>query len=79
MCWLITRIRKTVVNTEKSVIVCRVSMQIDEDRVFTLSKFSGKTGNKDFKESDQNQLELIMNISWLTTKQAKFTYLLPQL
>ena len=78
---LITRFRKTVIATEKSVIdffiVCRefftmvVSLRIDEDRAFTLTKFSGKTGNINRKESDHNGLELKMNIKWKTNNKKK--------
>ena len=73
---LITRFRKTVNSTERSVIdfflVCReffkmiVCMKVDEDRAFTLTKFSGKTGNKNMKESDHNMLELKINTKWST-------------
>ena len=73
---LITRFRITTVATERSVIdffiVCReffamiFSLKIDEDRVFTLTKFSSKTGNKNSKESDHNALELKLNVKWQT-------------
>ena len=74
---LITRFRQTVVGTEMSAIdffiVCReflkmiISLKIDEERAYTLTKFSGKTGNKNIKESDHNMLELKINIKWQTT------------
>ena len=73
---LITRYRKTAQSTEESVIdffiVCReflkmiVNMKIDEERAFSLTKFSGKKGNKNVKESDHHLLALKVNTKWLT-------------
>ena len=42
------------------------SMIIDEQRVFSLVKYSGRTGNKNVKESDHNTLILELNINWKT-------------
>jgi hypothetical protein len=73
---LITRHRTTVNGVEESVIdffiVCRRffdminSLLIDEKRIYCLTKFSSKTGNKNIKESDHNMFILNMNISWDT-------------
>ena len=40
------------------------SMIIDEDRSYSLTKYSGRTGNKVIKESDHNTLILELNINW---------------
>ena len=74
---VITRHRQTVNSTEKSVldyfIVCRgfyvfiKSMIIDEERAYSLTKYSGKTGNKKSKESDHNTLILEVDINWNTS------------
>ena len=71
---VVTRYRKTVNNEERSVldyfIVCRrffkiiKSMIVDEERIYSLMKYSGKTGNKNIKESDHNTLILELNIAW---------------
>ena len=71
---LITRYRKTVNSVEESVIdffiVCKQfyslvnSLVIDEERIFTLTKFSTKNGKKCIKESDHNTLVLNINTSW---------------
>ena len=42
------------------------SMIIDEDRSYSLTKYSGRTGNKVIKESDHNTLILELNINWKT-------------
>ena len=41
-------------------------MIIDEERAYSLTKFSGKTGNKSIKESDHNTLILELSINWNT-------------
>ena len=74
---LITRHRKTVNGLEESVIdffiVCKRffdminSLLIDEKRIYCLTKFSSKTGNKNIKESDHNMFILNINVSWDTT------------
>ena len=74
---VITRYRKTVNNTERSVIdffiVCRrffmliIHMEIDENRIFSLTKFSNKIGDKRHKESDHNTLILNIQSNWVTT------------
>ena len=72
---VITRHRKTVNGVEESVIdffiVCRRfynminSLVIDEKRIYCLTKYSSKTGErKNVKESDHNMFILNMNISW---------------
>ena len=73
---LITRYRKTVNGVEESVIdffiVCRrffnliIRMDIDEKRIYTLTKFSTKNGDKTNKESDHNLCILNINNSWTT-------------
>ena len=73
---VITRYRKTISSEERSVldyfIVCKrfyamvKNMIIDEERVYSLTKYSGRTGNKSIKESDHNTLILELNISWKT-------------
>ena len=70
----ITRRRVTVNSIEESVIdyfiVCRrfyeyvVKMKIDEEGVYTLTKFATKKGKKSVKKSDHNMLILYLNISW---------------
>ena len=65
---VITRIRKTTVRTEESVIdffiVCEkflalvTKMIIDEERKFVLTKFSTKNGEKSIEMSDHNLLIL---------------------
>ena len=71
---VITRYRQTVNSEEKSVIdyfiVCRrffkiiKSMVVDEERIYSLTKYSGRTGNRKIKESDHNTLILELNIAW---------------
>ena len=71
---VITRYRRTVNSTEESVIdffiVCRQfyslvnSLLIDENRIFTLTKFSTRNGKKCIKESDHNTLVLNINTKW---------------
>ena len=73
---VITRFRKTINSEEKSVldyfIVCQrffkivKSMIVDEDRSYSLTKYSGRTGSKKVKESDHNTLILELNINWKT-------------
>ena len=73
---LITRHRKTINGVEESVIdffiVCRRffnlvnNLIIDEQRIYCLTKFSGKTGTKNIKETDHNMFILNMNVSWDT-------------
>ena len=73
---VITRYRKTVSCEERSVldyfIVCKrfyamvKNMIIDEERAYSLTKYSGRTGNKNVKESDHNTLILELNINWKT-------------
>ena len=70
----ITRHRNTKNRTEKSIldffIVCRglftliTKMKIDEEKKYTLTKFSTKKGNKSIKESDHNLLILHLNLRW---------------
>ena len=70
----ITRYRKTINSEEKSIldyfIVCKrfysmvKSMVVDEDRAFALTKYSGRTGIKNVKESDHNTLIMELNINW---------------
>ena len=71
---VITRIRKTTVRTEESVIdffiVCEkflalvTKMIIDEERKFVLTKFSTKNGEKSIKLSDHNLLILELDLKW---------------
>ena len=71
---VITRKRVTINSVEESVIdyfiVCRlfykliVKMKIDEDGIFTLSKFSTQKGKKSIKKSDHNPLILDINLAW---------------
>ena len=78
---VITRFRKTINGVEESVIdffiVCRQffnlinSLYIDEKRVFALTKFSDKKGNKSIKESDHNTMVLNLKASWSTNIQDK--------
>ena len=73
---LITRFRKTITNTEKSVIdffiVCRRFfelinyMEIDENRAYTLTKYSNKVGEKKLKESDHNVMIIEIKTNWTT-------------
>ena len=70
----ITRFRKTINRVEKSVldffIVCKrflamiTKLVIDEERKFTLTKFSSKRGQKVIKESDHNVMILEMDLRW---------------
>ena len=78
---LITRYRKTINSVEESVIdffiVCRrlfrlvIRLDIDEKRIYSLTKFSSKTGVKSNKESDHNLLKLNVNTSWETKHEDK--------
>ena len=71
---VITRFRKTVNGDEKSVldyfIVCKrfftmvTNMIVDEERAYSLTKYSGRTGNKSVKESDHNTLMMKLNVNW---------------
>ena len=73
---LITRLRKTVIRTEKAVldffIVCNkilpfiIKMLIDEDRKFSLTNFNGKV-----KDSDHFTLILEVNLSLQRTKKQR--------
>ena len=78
----ITRKRITVNGTEESVIdhflVCQVmyerivSLQIDKDRKYSLTKFTTRNGNKlCSKQSDHNTLILEMNQKWKSTLKEK--------
>ena len=70
----ITRFRKTVNRTEKSIIdffiVCRsfftliTKMTVDDKRIHTLTKFSTMRGVKSIKKSDHNLLILEINLKW---------------
>ena len=70
----ITRFRKTINRTEESIldyfIVCRsflsmvTKMMIDEDKLYSLTKFSTKKGIKSNKKSDHNLLILELNLRW---------------
>ena len=74
---VIARLRKTIHNTEESVIVffilCRrffsliISLEIDESRIYSLTKFASKYGNKNMKESDHHPLIMNININWSTS------------
>ena len=71
---IITRFRKTINKDEKSFIdyflVCRrffeliIMMKIDEERIYSLTKFSNKKGAKDLKESDHNTMILKVKTNW---------------
>ena len=74
----ITRKRTTINGTEESIIdhfiVCQamytliVSLQIDQERKYCLTKFTNKVGNKVCpKESDHNTLILKINQGWDTS------------
>ena len=41
-------------------------MLIDEERKYSLTKYSGRTGNKSIKESDHNTLIIEIDIKWKT-------------
>ena len=70
----ITRIRKTNISEEKSVIdyfiVCSrffeliSSMVVDEDRKYVLTKYSSRFGTKCVVKSDHNPLICTLNIKW---------------
>ena len=78
---IITRYRKTIHREEKSVldffIVCRIffqliiKMEIDEKRIYSLTKFSNRRGDKMMKESDHNMMFLKININWNTSIEEK--------
>ena len=69
-----TRVRKTKVLDEKSIIdyflVCRrfyeliLSLEIDEDRKFVLTKYATRMGTTCVIESDHNPLICKLNIKW---------------
>ena len=42
-------------------------MEINENRIFSLTKFSNKIGDKRHKESDHNTLILNIQSNWVTT------------
>ena len=73
---LITRFRKTITNTEKSVIdffiVCRRFfelinyMEIDENRAYTLTKYINKVGEKKLKKRDHNVMIIEIKTNWTT-------------
>ena len=70
----ITRFRKTIKRTEKSIIdffiVCKsfltliTQMTVDEEGVYSLTKFSTKKGVKSIKKSDHNLLILELDLKW---------------
>ena len=70
----ITRVRKTSLSEEKSVIdyfiVCQEfydlisSMEIDEGRKYVLTKYSTRKGIQQIRESDHNVLFCYLNIKW---------------
>ena len=72
----ITRFRQTINDCEESIIdffiVCRrffslvMSLLIDEKRIYHLTKYASKTGTKNRKESDHNNLIMKVNTSWDT-------------
>ena len=74
---IITRYRQTKNSIEKSVLdyflVCRkfynliMSLMIDEDRIYALTKYSNKNGKIDVKESDHNGLILKIKSNWNTS------------
>ena len=71
---IITRFRKTINTTERSVIdyfiVCKqffnlnLKMIVDEDRKYSLTKYSTRGGQKEVKESDHNPLFLKLHLKW---------------
>ena len=73
---VITRFRKTINDCEKSVIdffiVCRrffalvISLLIDEKRIYHLTKYVSRNGTKNQKESDHNNLIMMVNVTWNT-------------
>ena len=74
---IITRYRKTKQREEKSVIdffiVCQrffnliKSMLIDEKRIYTITKYNDKNGNKNVKQSDHNLMMLNIDSNWRTS------------
>ena len=66
------------INIEKSVIdffiVCQkiydliLTMNIDEERLYTLTKYASKKGKSKKVESDHNILSCKVNIEWKTNK-----------
>ena len=40
---------------------------IDEERAYSLTKYSGRTGNKSIKESDHNTLIMELDINWCSS------------
>ena len=73
---LITRYRKTINGIEESTIdffiICRklfniiIRLDIDEKRIYALTKFSNKKGDKANKETDHNMMILNVDTSWTT-------------
>ena len=73
---LITRHRKTINGIEESTIdffiICRklfniiIRLDIDEKRIYALTKFSNKKGDKANKETDHNMMILNVDTSWTT-------------
>ena len=71
---VITRARKTINGTEKSVIdyfiICHKlytllsSMKIDENRSFCLSRYVKKKGKITVVQSDHNLLKCVFNLKW---------------
>ena len=78
---VLTRYRKTIKSVEESVldffIVCPKffklikKMKIDEERKFSLTKYSSKTGIKKVTESDHNLLILEVGLCWDTRENQK--------
>ena len=77
----ITRFRKTTKRTERSIIdffiVCRrllsfvTKMTIDEKRIYTLTKFGSKRGQKIIRASDHNLLILQLKLKWSSLNKAQ--------
>ena len=73
---VITRFRKTINDCEKSVIdffiVCRrffalvISLLNFEKRIYHLTKYVSRNGTKNQKESDHNNLIMMVNVTWNT-------------
>ena len=79
---IITRFRKTINNTEQSVIdhfiVCNnffelvINMTIDEAGKYSLTKYTNKTGSsKCTSESDHRTLILEIDYSWISKNDKK--------
>ena len=85
---VITRSRKTVNNTEESVldyfIVCSnflkliKKMKVDEEQIYSLSSYSKRNGDLKVKKSDHNILYLEIDRKWKTflknTREEIFNY-----